>query len=459
MNLEAWIRKRAPNGIFYGWWVITAGCAMTYFADAFFFRGFAVLYVPVRDGLGLSNLQTSIVFSAARGVTGMIGPIAGWLIERFGTRKLAMVGVLLSGAGYLAFSRVDNFLGFALVYFGMIALGNNLTFSHSLVAGFSMWFRRRIGLVLSLQDTSASLGGLTLIPLINILIISKGWEWTVAIFGLAYLVIVFPMTLVIRNSPESMGLLPDGDSAEEAPPAPPASQSKKAGTFALPLAVTDFSVPEAMRTRTFWLLLLGFAVWRSTSVGILVNLQPILTEWRGVGLKELGYLLSFLMGVNIAVRVIIGLAADRWPKPLILALSAAASCVSIMFLLAGSWGGSSWTIFMFLILAGVGDGAGVVSWATLADYFGRSRFATMRGIITFANTWAIIGAPIFVGWWGDRTGCGDPIAGAAGGCSYGFPMWIAVALFGCAAICYLMMRRPHRVPPTGVPPGLSSQPV
>ena len=458
MNLGAWIRRRTPKGIFYGWWVITAGSAMTFFADAFFFRGFAVLFVSVRDGLGLSNLQTSIVFSAARSVTGMIGPIAGLLIDRFGTRKLAMAGVLISGAGYFAFSRVDSFLWFVLVYFGLIALGNNLTFSHSLVASFSMWFRRRIALVLSLQDTAASMGGLMLIPLINILIISKGWEWTVAIFGLAYLIIVFPMTLLIRDSPESMGLLPDGDSPERVQPTPSTIHSRQVGTSPIPPDSRDFSVPEAMRTRTFWLLLLGFAVWRTTSVGILVNLQPILTEWRGVGLKELGYLLSFLMGVNITVRLIIGLAADRWPKPLILALSAAASSGSILFLLAGSWGSSTWTIFMFLILAGVGDGAGVVTWATLADFFGRRRFATMRGIITFSNTWAIIGAPVFIGWWGDHTGCGGLINGDAGGCSYAFPMWIAAALFGFAAICYVMMRRPKRLPPAGSPPGLSSQP-
>ena len=431
------------SGVHHGWWVVTSVCGMTFIADAFFFRGFALLFVPVRDSLHLSNVQTSVVFAAARATTGLVGLVAGLLIDRFGTRKLAVTGVVLAASGYFAFFFVDSFLWFALVYLGMISIGNNTTFSHAIVASLSMWFRRRIGLALSMQDASASLGSLALIPLINILILDVGWEWTVLIMGFTFTFVILPFSLLIRDSPESMGLLPDGDRPEEKQLSP-STGGMQQGTSIRVADARDFGVSEAMHTRSLWLLLVGLTLWRATTVGILVNLQPILIEWKGVGAKEFGYLLSFMMGINIVIRVSLGLLADRWPKQLILTVSSAAMSLGLLVLLLGSWDSTPWMIFLYLILAGVGDGVGVVSWATLADFFGRRRFATLRGLMTFSNSWALFVAPIFVGWWADRTGCGSSIVSTAEGCSYAFPMWVAVSVLGVASLSFAMLRRPKR---------------
>ena len=432
------------SGVHHGWWVLTSVCGMTFIADAFFFRGFALLFVPVRDSLHLTNVQTSLVFAAARASTGLVGLTAGLLIDRFGTRRLAVAGVVLAASGYFAFFFVDSFLWFALVYLGMISIGNNVTFSHAIVAGLSMWFRRRIAFSLSMQDASASLGSLALIPVINILILDVGWEWTVLIMGFTLAFVVLPLSLLIRDSPESMGLLPDGERPEEGQPAPSSTGGMQQGASIRVVDHRDFGVSEAMHTRSLWLLLLGLSLWRATTVGILVNLQPILIEWKGVGAKEVGYLFSFMMGINIVIRVTLGLAADRWPKQIILTVSSAAMSLGLLVLILGSWGSTPWMIFLYLILAGVGDGVGVVSWATLADFFGRRRFATLRGLMTFSNSWALFAAPVFVGWWADRTGCGSSIESVAEGCSYSFPIWVGVSVLGVAALSFAMLRRPKR---------------
>ena len=170
----------------------------------------------------------------------------------------------------------------------------------------------------------------------------------------------------------------------------------------------------------------------------------------------MGYLLSLMMGVTVASRVLLGWVADRWPKSLILAGCATSVCLALVFLVRGSWEGSPWAIILFLILAGAGDTAGIITWATLGDFYGRRRFATLRGIITFSHSWALIVSPTFVGWWADHTGCGSSDPVTEGGCSYSLPLWIGIIVLGLAALCYSSLRSPRRRLPGD---GISGRPV
>ena len=259
MNLAAWIRTRRPTQVYYGWWIAAASYAMMFLASGTFFRGFIVFFVPVRDSLGITNFQASLVFSMSRAEGGLEGPLAGWMIDRFGIRKLMMGGVLLAGLGYFAFSRVDNFLWFALVYLGVISLGNSVAFQHAMFANFNMWFIRRRAFAMSLLAAASALGTIVLIPVITLMILHFSWELTAFIFGFIYLLIILPLSLVIRTSPESMGLLPDGDLPQEGESTGSTGDSTQAGVLPTTPDPRDYRVGEALRTPAFWLLLLGVA--------------------------------------------------------------------------------------------------------------------------------------------------------------------------------------------------------
>ena len=392
---------------------------------------------------GITNFQASLVFSLARAEGGVEGPVAGWMIDRFGSRKLVVGGVFIAGLGFFAFWRVDSFLWFALVYLGLISLGNSIAFQHAMIANLNMWFIKRRAFVMSLVAAGSSVGPIVLIPIISLIILSAGWEWAAFVSGIAYLLLVLPLTIFIRASPESMGLLPDGDppqAGESAPSSGRGTQSR------VPFPARDpreFGVDEALHTSAFWLLLLGIGLWFLAMAGFLVNLQPMLI-WKGASQETVGYLLSVMMGAGVPSRLLIGWAADRWSKSLLLPACSASLCVAFALLLIGSWTGSPWAIILFLILAAVGDTAGLITWAALGDFYGRRRFATLRGIITFSHSWALIASPIFVGWWADHTGCGssDPVTEA--GCSYVLPLWIGMISLVLSTLCYAALRRPRR---------------
>ena len=453
MNPISSLRKHKLGNVYYGWWIVLASSAQNFFASGIFFRGFSVFFVPVRNGLDLSNSQTSLVFSLSR-ASSIVGPLVGILIDRFGAPKLVFFGALLAAVGYFAFSQVENFLSFALVYILLIGVGNTIAFQNASFTSLSMWFVRRRALVMALFSGTASLGSVVLIPVANLLIIDQGWERAALLAGFVYLFFIVPTALVFKDSPESIGLVPDGG---RLPPGHPGSQSSPApvkGHEREQLGSQDFEVDEALRSTTFWLLLVGVGLHQMATVAIFVNLQPILV-WKGVGLETVGYLLSFSMAMSVVFRLSLGMLADRWSKPRILPLCTGAIGIGLLFLLVGSWSDVRWGIFLFLILGSVGDALPVIAWATLVDYFGRRRFGTLRGIVLASSSWAIIVSPWFVGWWADRTGCtgGGELLGE--GCSYSLPVVLGSLTFGIATLCFAFVRRPRR-PRAGQRPAQNS---
>ena len=197
--------------IYYGWWMVAITSAMSFFASGVFFRGFGVLVLPIRNELGITQAQTNLVFSVARAEGGLEGPFAGWLIDKFGNRNVLVPSLLLAVIGYFIMAFwMPGFWTFALVYLGLVSLGNSMAFQHACFAGLNQWFQRKRALAISILAAVASLGGLALIPTMNLLIDQAGLRWGLIASGLFYLVILLPLCIWFRNRPEDMGLLPDG---------------------------------------------------------------------------------------------------------------------------------------------------------------------------------------------------------------------------------------------------------
>jgi MFS family permease len=135
--------------IFFGWWIVSLAGFLNSINSSAYNKGYVIFLLPVTEGLGVSRATISLVFSMSRSEGGPIGPVAGWLIDRFGPRPVMFVGTLLSGTGFLLLSQTDNIWTFGLVYLGMITLGSDLAFSNSLFALINNWFHRRRAVAMS----------------------------------------------------------------------------------------------------------------------------------------------------------------------------------------------------------------------------------------------------------------------------------------------------------------------
>ena len=384
--------------MYYGWWMVAITSVMSFFASGIFFRGFGVLVLPIRDQLMITQAQTNLVFSVARAEGGLEGPLAGWLIDKFGNRKVLVPSLMITVAGYLLMAFwMPNLWAFAVVYLGLVSLGNSMAFQHACFAGLNQWFVRRRSLSISILAAVASLGGLALIPTMNLLIDKTNLQWGLVTSGLFYLVILLPICYWFRNRPEDMGLLPDGATR------PPAA----AGTRGVARReYRDYTVREALRTQAYWFLLLGAGLRQTATLGILVSLFPILVEDKGMSPQMAANLVGAMSAINFVSRLVMGYLGDRVSKKAILGLSLSVEGIGYLFLWLGDWQTAVGITLVlgFVVCEGMMDGAGVIVWAALGEYFGRSRFATLRGYITFGYAWALVASPVYAGWVYDRFG-------------------------------------------------------
>ena len=414
--------------IFYGWWMVLACSAMIFFASGIFFRGFTVFVPAIRDSLGLTQAQTNLIFSLARAEGGLEGPVAGWAIDRFGNKALLVPGIILAAIGYLILAGfVNSYWSFALVYLGIISLGNSVAFQHAMFAGINQWFRRRRSFAISTLAAVSSLGGLILVPIMSLVILNLSWRWAIAGSGIAYLIGILPFTILFRNRPEDIGLRPDGDSE------PPLIQTQSStGVYGNTLE-RDYTVKEALRTRAYWLLLTGAGLRQLATIGILVSLIPILQS-KGVGLQMAANLTGAMFGINFVSRMTLGYIGDKWPKSWILGATLALESLGFLCLFLGSWNdGRLFLLIIFVVLEGLGDGAGIIVWAALGEYYGREKFASLRGIITFSHSWVMIAMPVFAGWVYDHYGTFDPaLIPAIGGAAI-------------SSLCFFLIKRPPRL--------------
>ena len=422
------VRYYKGHKIFYGWWMVAITSAMSFFASGIFFRGFTVFVPAIRDSLGISQAQTNLIFSLARAEGGLEGPVAGWLIDRFGNRNLLIPALLWAVVGYFMLSQfVSSLLSFALIYLLVVSLGNSIAFQHATFAGLNQWFNRRRSFAISMLAAVSSLGGLILLPSMNWIIVHGGWQRAALVSGIAYLVFLLPLTFFFRNRPEDMGLLPDGDTR------PPVAARSARDTSTYDREVRDYTVREALHTPAYWMLMLGTGLRQAATLGILVSIIPIL-ETKGVGRQDAANLVGLMSGINFFSRLFLGYFGDRWPKSLLLSGTLAMEALGLLCLFFGSWDSLGiMLILLFILFQGMGDGAGVIVWAAMGEYYGRDRFATLRGYITFSHSWALVASPVFAGWVFDTFG------------NYDWAIAPAGIFAGMASVCFLLIQKPPQL--------------
>ena len=421
--------------MFYGWWVLGAAVGLGFFAFGVVIPGFLAFSVPIRAELGLSSAQSAFVVGAAWGIGDITSVVAGWLADRYGARRLVLVGGLLCGAGFAALALAHSFWGVLLAYTVVASVGRGLGIFPTLMTLVNQWFERRKALALAVVNTSTAGGAAALLPALSLVAGQIGWRPTALVAGLVIGALTLPATAVIRSRPEDMGLEPDGR------PRGGASEAGGAGDGSAgnpPERRRDYTLGQALMTTAFGALSLGAALRTVTSDVLIVNQIPILI-WKGVAEARTSSYLSLTYFATIPARFGMGLAA-LWLAPRWL-LSAAMAVVTLCTFAALIMEGDR--VAWFLIVASAaGQGVSSIAWITVGEYFGRRSYGTLVGVMTvFYGTSGLI-VPAVAGSVFDRTGSFMPVLATAAG------------LQGVAALSFLLVRRPvDDAPSDGVASG------
>ncbi len=416
------------RGAFYGWRMVAAGSAIRMLGGGFHLYGFTIFFLPITNELGLSRAATSLVFSLARAEGAIEGPLAGYVIDRYGPRPMMIAGVLLSGLGYMLLATVHSYGAFLAVYLGVISLAFSAGFMHSPMVLANSWFIRRRAMAMTLISSAIGIGGTLITPLLAFTVQTWGWRYGAFIAGVSLILTGIPIALYVKRSPEIMGLVPDGVSSGSA-------EKRQAPNNANAISEhehksePDFTLKQALKTAAFWKLILATTTRVGVFNSITVHFVPIMV-WRGASETRAAAMLATMALMSLPSHLFVGWIADRVHKPTLMAICMLIGAGAVAIL---AYGESEWSLWVFTLLFTFVEALFPVSWATVGDFFGRKHFATIRGSMSFFYLWGPALGPVITGFVYDRHQSYAPLMSA----------YIAISLID--GLLYATLRPPKPI--------------
>ena len=386
----------------------------TAFFALFSIVGFAFYGLPffydffVRE-LGWTRAQVTSGNAFAKLVIGpLFGFFAGVVIDRFGPRRLMLVGILLAGLAPIGLGGTTTLLAFYAFYL-MNALGYVTGGPLPNQVMLSRWFDAGRGKAMGIAYLGIGVGG-ALVPLLaHRLTEAFGWRSALQILGVLMIAIAFPLAFLVRDERETQG----------ATSAVPAQAAASTGTD---------SILDVLRQPAFYLLALGSMASIGAVGGTTQNLKLYFAMDRGMAQGSVAELISLVLVGSIAGRLLMGFLADRWSKKRVMLLVYLIVASTIPLLWAAP---SPATLRAAAVLFGIGLGGDyMVIPLMAAELFGLRRMGRVMGIVLTADGVAEAVVPMAVATLRDRTGSYGP----------GFALLVFLAALGAVAVSLLPRR-------------------
>jgi MFS family permease len=388
--------KRVTNifrrRIYYGWWVSLACAGIGFFTGGIAMYGRTVFVNPIVNEFGWTYVQFSVAILIQGIAMALMAPLFGLLVDRFGSRRILFAGAFIAGAGLLLLSRIDSLLTFYLA-FGVISIGFVALGTVVLSAAVLRWFRQRAGLALGITTSGIGLGGL-MITLLTWLVDQYDWRMALVITGVGVTAIVLALAAVVRNNPEPHPSTAVED-ATSAPPKPsPAVSSAAAGQV-------SWTVQQALRTRTFWQLVMALLVNFAGVNAVLLHVVPYLED-QGLSGASAALVATFVPLLSVVGRLGFGRLADVISNKYSLVL---AVVVQTAGLAAFTLAPSMWALAVFAIAFGAGMGGMVaVTPAMNRSLYGLRHFGSILGLVFAITAIGGIMGPMLASWVYDTWG-------------------------------------------------------
>ncbi len=404
--------------IFYGWKIVFAGGALQFLQGMLLNQAFGVYVAVLVEERGWSKTSLSAAAALKSTEVALLGPVLGWMVDRFGSQGMVRAGVLLFGLGFILLSQIDTLAGFYGA-FVILALGSSMFSNFLMSVSIIQWFEKRRTRALSALQMGGAIGGL-FVFLVALSMQHFGWRVTAFGSGVIAILVGWPLACMIRSRPEDHGETIDG-----LPPAPKISGQPEAP------AAPAFTARQALRTSAFWLISLGHAC--SLLVVIAINVHAITHIKVGLGYTLSQATLIFtLVTVGQFFGVILGWGlGEKFEKRKV-----AAACMLMhatgMLMLTYAIGPVM--LVLGVLIHGTAWGLrGPFMQAIRADYFGRRSIGVIMGLSATITVFGHIIGPILAGAFADWNG----------NYRMGFTV---LAMMAAAGSMFFLMARPPKMP-------------
>ena len=333
---------------------------------------FSIFMKPLSEIYGFSRAQLGGVMSLNNILYALLSPAVGILLDRVGARIILLIGGMLMGLGLWLFGSTQSLVGLYLTFGTLTGVGLAFTY---FVPNFSLtrkWFQKKAGLASGVVAFGSGLGLAVIAPTTNYLVQAFSWQTGAKIIGIFTWVLVIPLTLLfVRDSPESIGLHPDGIDPEGNPP--PASVPHP------PLS----ELLSAFFSLNFILLFIFYFAWSLAVCGVLTHFFL----WGTKDLKLDGGLVALALSLQTLCasgsRLLGGWLSDRWGRLPFIALALFGLAAALIF---GIFTQSRLEFYGFAIIFGIAYGLPLAVFPVfVGDLFGRRLTGSLYGGLIMAG--------------------------------------------------------------------------
>lgn len=361
------------GGIFYGWILVGVCFVVNFVVFGISVNTFTVYVTPIEESLGWSRDKVTLAMGLAPLAMGLCAPFIGRLIDRLGAKIVMASGAAIIGVGSILLARTQTQAYFYTVY-AFAGAGQAAATIIPISFVISNWFTVMRGRALGIVMTGTGLGAMVMVPVTTWIVDTWGWRVSYFVVGCIILLMV-PLTLIfVRTRPSDMGLQPDGGIVSEEEP----------------VKVEGLTVPEAVKTGSFWLIAIMMFLSGLVAMGIGVNLMPFLED-AGHTRTIAAFIIFIISGLTVIGKIGIGFITDHWGIRRAIFLAFITMAAGIILLMNAQ---TMTMAVVFAIVYGFAIGAPLLlNPALTAECMGLRNFGGIFGILTLANvTGVAIGA-------------------------------------------------------------------
>ena len=384
-----------PKVEFYGWKIVALMIGPRSAGNGVYILGNTLFVIPLEESLGLGRSVSSLMFALGGVIGGISAPVSGILMDRWGPRRVLIISVLIGCIGYFLLGLAPNILILFLIFLGPISLVMlNVAFNAS--SGIiNNWFDRYKSTAFSLMQGGSGLGSLIIITVLAYSIDTWGWRTASGIAGLLVLAIGLPTAYASRNTPEELGLQPDGTNksvsgSQELP-------IRKAKGYLIVLEGMDSM--QAMKTIRFWMLAISSTIFGGAIATLGIHFVPIMV-WKGLTEVQGAMMLTFLALGSAFTVIFVGTLADRYGRLLIASIACIFLGIAIFILRLGGTGISLWIAVAVLSASSC---LYPLTWSIVGELFGRKSYSTIRGYMMAVQSVGTLVMPLIAGFYYDST--------------------------------------------------------
>ena len=419
--------------IFYGWKMVFAAASLQFIQSMMLHQAFGAYVAILIQEKSWSKTSVSGASAMMSMEAAVIGPILGWFLDRFGSRGVIKVGVILFGIGFMLLSQIDGLLSFygAVI---VIAIGSSMAGYFPLNVGVIQWFEKKRARALSMVGLGLALGGM-FVPLVAWSIQTLGWRETAFGCGVIAIVVGYPLACVFRRRPEDFGETVDGLGAARGKvdlngqPGELASAPEN--------SEPEFTAKQALRTQAFWLLSAGHGV--ALIIVTAVNTHAInhMRISLGYTIAQAAFYITLMTGFQVIGVLLGGVLGDKLQKNKVAAWCMVMHMVGMLML---TYALGPVMLVLFAVFHGLAWGIrGPFMQAIRADYFGRKSIGMILGLSAMITAIGQVTGPLLAGILGDATG------------NYDFGFTVLALIAGSGTFLFWFAKPPARPGTVAVP--------